>query len=254
VSAVAIYKSVSNKEVAVLASFSKLDTRKAARAIRALLANPDDLPQVFTVLEALSGDTLDRMERRLEGSERGRRILAERPDIVPLFEDREALRRLPAGSLGRAYLAFVESENISAAGIQQASEAGFSHVTELPPSLAYLHQRMRDTHDLWHAVTGYKGDVLGETALLGFTLAQTWNPGIALIVAVGLFKTHGSPEARALILDGFRRGRRASWFPEQDWEAMLALPVGEVRAKLGVGAPPVYTPVRSADLRAAAAA
>lgn len=45
--------------------------------------------------------------------------------------------------------------------------------------------RMRDTHDLWHVLTGYSGDVLGETALLGFIFAQTGNPGVALIIALG---------------------------------------------------------------------
>jgi ubiquinone biosynthesis protein COQ4 len=229
-----------------------MEAPKALRAVKKLLADPDDLPQVFTLLEALSGDTPERLLRRLSASDRGRRLLADRPDIVPLLDDREALRRLPAGSLGRAYLDFVESENISAAGIQAADAQGRAYA--VPPDVAYVHQRMRDTHDLWHAVTGYKGDVLGETALLGFILAQTWNPGVAVIVAVGLFKTAGAPEARALILDGFRRGRRAAWLPEQGWETMLAEPVSAVRARLGVGAPPAYVPVRSADLRAAAAA
>src|SRR5580704_5479869 len=155
------------KEVPMLASIPRLaPTRTALRAVRALLADPDDLPQVFTLLEAFSGDTLERMERRLAASEPGRRLLAERPDVVRLLEDRDALRRLPAGSLGRAYLAFLESENISAAGIQDADTRGRSHGDDLPPDLDYLRRRMRDTHDLWHTVTGYKGDVLGETALL----------------------------------------------------------------------------------------
>jgi ubiquinone biosynthesis protein COQ4 len=39
---------------------------------------------------------------------------------------------------------------------------------------------------------------------------------------------------------------------DTDWEALLALPVDEVRARLGVGAPPVYTPRRSAELHAQA--
>jgi ubiquinone biosynthesis protein COQ4 len=232
----------------------KFEAPKGLRAARALLANPDDLPQVFTLLEALSGDTLPRLERRLGSSETGRRLLKERPDIVRLLDDREALRRLPSGSLGRAYLAFVESENISAAGIKEAAAQGIQGRDELPPGQAYVHQRMRDTHDLWHAVTGYKGDVLGETALLAFTLAQTHNPGIFLLVALGLFKTLGAPAARALIIEGFRRGRRAAWLPEQEWEAMLALPVQDVRDMLRVGIVPVYEPIRSADLRAAAAA
>ena len=232
----------------------KFQAPKALRAARALLANPDDLPQVFTLLEALSGDTLERIDRRLGTSESGRRIRATRPDVVRLLGDREWLRGLPAGSLGRAYLAFVEAENISAAGIQDAAARGVSGEEELPAALAYVHERMRDTHDLWHAVTGYKGDVLGETALLAFTLAQTKNPGIFLLVSLGLFKTLGAPAARSVIVEGFRRGRRAAWFPEQEWETLLALPLEDVRARLRVAALHDYTPVRSADLRAAAAA
>ena len=42
-----------------------------------------------------------------------------------------------------------------------------------------------------------------------------------------------------------------SWLSRVEWEALLPLPVEEVRTRLGVGAPPVYRPVRSAELRAA---
>jgi ubiquinone biosynthesis protein COQ4 len=194
------------------------------------------------------------MEARLEKSDAGRRILATHPDIVPLLSDREALRQLPDGSLGRAYLAFVESENISADGILAADMEGRVGKATFTERHIYLHQRMRDTHDMWHAVTGYKGDVLGEAALLGFTLAQSWNVGIALIVGIGLAKTIGAPEARRLIVEGYRRGKAAKWFPAVEWEKLLARPVGEVRAELDVGAPPVYTPVRSSELKIAAAA
>jgi ubiquinone biosynthesis protein COQ4 len=233
----------------MLPSIDHLKT--SVRSVRALIADPDDLPQVFTLLEALSGETLPRMEQRLGGSDGGRRILAERPNIVPILEDRDTLRRLPEGSLGRAYVAFLESENITAAGIKNADATGRPN---LPPTLLYLHHRMRDTHDLWHTVTGYKGDVLGETALLAFTLAQTPNAGIGLLVTVGLFKTSGRPDAKNLIVDGFLRGRRAAWLPEQRWETMLAMPLAEVRAKLGVGAPPAYVPLRTTEIRAMRAA
>ena len=53
-----------------------------------------------------------------------------------------------------------------------------------------------------------------------------------------------------IIPDGFRRGRSAKWLPAQDWEALLPLPLEDVRARLGLGAPPVYTPVRTTQLRA----
>jgi ubiquinone biosynthesis protein COQ4 len=222
--------------------------RRALTALGRLLRDPDDLPQVFTLIQSISGRSPLRLLKRLRATERGARLLERRPDIVPLLSDREALRRLPAGSLGRAYLDFVESEGISAQGIMDAAARGRA-AEELPADLEYLHARMRDTHDLWHAVTGYKGDVLGEAALLAFLLAQTRNPGVALIVLVALFKTRGDRDARQLIVDGFRRGRRAAWLPDVEWEALLAQPVADVRSQLGVAAPPVYTPVRSSELR-----
>jgi len=228
--------------------------RRALRAARILAADPDDLPQVFTIIESLSGDTLQRIARRWRKSESGRRILQQRPDVVQRLADRASLAQLPEGSLGRAYLDFVTRENISADGIRDAAVRGMPHLSELPAPLDYVHDRMRDTHDLWHAAVGYHGDVLGETALLAFTFAQTWNPAIALILAIGLVKTIGAPEARHVILDGFRRGVKAAWLPEQEWESMLSLPLDEVRRRLSLESPPVYTPIRSSELKAQRAA
>ncbi len=220
--------------------------RRAVVALTKLLRDPDDLPQVFTMIEALSGPTHEHMRSRLEASAAGAQLLRDKPEIAPLLEDRAALARLPEGSLGRAYLAFMESEGISAAGIVAASQEGRKVAIEGGTDLEYLQRRMRDTHDLWHAVTGYRGDILGEAALLGFIMAQTRNPGVALIFGAALFKSRDQRGARRLILDGFRRGRRAAWFVDVAWEAQLGRPLNDVRLDLGIDVLPVYVPVRSA--------
>jgi ubiquinone biosynthesis protein COQ4 len=235
-------------------TYAQFAPRRALRAARTLVADPDDLPQVFTIIESMSGNTLHRIWKRLNKTEKGRRILAERPDVVALLEDRAALARLPEGSLGRAYLAFVEREKISPAGIREAGMKGMTNETPLSDPYDYVHARMRDTHDLWHAAVGYHGDVLGETALLAFTFAQTRNPAIAFIIGIGLLKTIGAPAARAVILDGHRRGRAAAWLPEQDWERLLPLPISEVRSRLQLEEAPIYTQIRSAELKAQRAA
>ncbi len=230
----------------------QLSPRRALRAARILAEDPDALPQVFTIVEALSLDTMARAHRRLRASAAGARLLAERPDIVERLADRAALARLPEGSLGRAYLAFVERENISADGIRAANRAGASD--ELPPPLDWVHARLRDTHDLWHAAVGLHGDLVGETVLLAFSFAQLWNPALALIIGIGLVKTARWPQFRRLVLDGFRRGRKAAWLPEQPWEELLPLPLTEVRARLGLDAPIDYQPFRSAEYKAQRAA
>jgi ubiquinone biosynthesis protein COQ4 len=227
-------------------SFTAISVRRALRAARALAANPDDLPQVFSLIEALSGGTILRVIRRMAATPSGQRVLADQPDIVALLADREGLRRLPEGSLGRAYLAFVEAENISAEGIRAAEREGRDSF-DVPPAVAFVQSRMRDTHDMWHAATGYRGDVLGETALLAFTLAQTWNPAIALIVGIGLVKTRRWPSAPRTIVDGFRRGWKAKWLPATDWETLLAQPLAEVRRELALESAPRYQPLRTAE-------
>jgi ubiquinone biosynthesis protein COQ4 len=245
-----IYIIVSNKEPSMdlVHALPRYDLPRAGRALAALLRNPDDLPQVFTIIDSLSGTAPHRLLRKFKQTETGRRLLRDKPDITPLLADRAALRAMPAGSLGRAYLAFVESENISAEGIRAASsESEYAR----PEEFRYLHDRLRDTHDLWHAATGYKGDVLGELALLAFILAQNWNTAIAMIVAAGVIKgfSHGASGVD-VIRDGWRRGKSAAWLGSQDWEALLPLPLDEVRLRLGLESPPNYVPVRSSELRA----
>ena len=55
---------------------SGYDLPTAAKALRALVHNPDDLPQVFTIIDALSGATVDRLVERLRRSPGGEALLA----------------------------------------------------------------------------------------------------------------------------------------------------------------------------------
>lgn len=225
----------------------RYDILRAARALGALLRDPDDLPQVFTLIRSMSGTAPHRLLRKWKRTETGRRVLKDRPDITKVLADRSALRAMPAGSLGRAYLAFVERENISAEGIRAASQddSVFSD-----PDFRFMDERMRDTHDLWHAATGYQGDVLGELSLLAFSVAQNWHGAVALIIFAGVLKgfSHGSGGTQ-VIFDGYRRGKKAVFMPSQDWESLLPLQVDEVRARLNLEGTPEYEPVRTSQLR-----
>lgn len=226
--------------------FESYDLPRAAKALRKLVSNPDDLPQVFTLIESLQGSAPERFYAGFQRTEEGRELLKNEPDIVKYLGNREWLKSLPEGSLGRAYLDFVESEGISAEGIIEASKKG-AH--EKDDHLTFIRARMRDTHDLWHALTGYKGDVKGELALLGFILAQNFQPGIAAIISAAMVRGIAGDDLW-LIADGFVRGKRAAWLPSVKWEELLDKPVSEVRKLLKVGEPRDYVPLRSSELRA----
>jgi ubiquinone biosynthesis protein COQ4 len=221
----------------------------ALRAIRRVFADPDATEHVFEVIDALQGPNLKWMRARLQRSATGRRLLATKPSVLPLLSDREALRALPEGSLGRAYLGFVESEGISADGLVEASE----YVREsVDGEFLWIKDWLRDTHDLWHTVLGYQGDLVGEAALLAFSHYETKNLGVGAIAALAWLKlgrvTDPKLGARGTVRGGRRLAKQAAWFLEVPWHEWLDRPLADVRRDLGVLAPVSYHPVRSSEV------
>ena len=94
----------------------------AFRAVRKLIANPDGTDQVFVIISALSGNSGERQFQRFSSTSVGRRILSEESGLLSVLMDRETLHALPEGTLGHAYLGFVEREQLSADGLVDASQ------------------------------------------------------------------------------------------------------------------------------------
>ena len=213
--------------------------RGTLHALRQLVADPDDTPRVFEITRALGRPSLRRGALRFKSTPVGRRVLAERIDLLDTLRDRAWLAKLPAGTLGRAYHDFVYRENLSADGLVEASMTGGSHTRFDDADMRRYAERMREQHDLWHTLTGSGRDPFGEVCLLAFTYAQTGNKGLGLIALVGTLKGLQKAGARVpqAVWAAFHAGRHASWLPEQDWERLLRLPVAEVRRQLAIRPP-----------------
>ena len=221
---------------------------EALRAIRTLIRNPDDTSQVFRIIRALSGRAVDRQFERFRATPQGRRILARETTLLVRLSDRDSLARLPKGSLGRTYAEFTSAEAISPQGLVDASLAAPPDPADRSPERLLFAARLRDSHDLWHVVTGYGRDLIGEAALLAFTYRQTGNRGIGLIVLAAYWKAgRDLSGGRAMIRDGYRRAGRADWLPALDWESLLEQPLEEVRRTLRITPVKRYPAVRSAS-------
>lgn len=214
----------------------------AWRAMRTLISDPDDTSQVFHIIEALKGDSLTRALKRLQASPSGRQLLQERPDIVPLLNDREWLQGLPEGSIGRAYYDFVHAENLSADGLIESSEQAPVY-RDLNDEELWLANRLRDIHDLQHVMTGYGRDPVGELSLLSFMTTQTPNRGIRFIIWMARRRYRQVArnfDVDALIREGAAMGRQAQWMPAVAWETLLGDSLAAVRRELGFAAPASY--------------
>jgi ubiquinone biosynthesis protein COQ4 len=229
----------------------------AWRSVRTLIANPDSTGEVFKIIEALKGASLARAVVRLRASPDGADLLHRKPDLLPLLSDRDALRAMPAGSLGRAYLEFVESQYLSADGLVAASEEA-PRRSERDPEERWLADRLRDIHDLQHVLCGYGRDEQGELCLLAFMRAQTPNRGIAFIVFMA--QRRWRQEAPQLdtarcVAEGRRNGETAHWLAAVQWEQRLAEPLERLRTELAIQPPGEYRRALSAvaDITIAAA-
>ena len=232
----------------MVATVNRIRLREARRAMRALLEDPDDTAQAFKVIAAMSGSSGKRLFERFRRSPMGARILREERNLVDLIGDMDKLRAMPSRSLGQGIADFYATEQLSAQGLVAASEAGFADraPAEISEEERSFQMRLRDLHDVFHVLAGYGRDLRGEAAVLAFTLAQTRNPGIGYIVLSVLMRAGFRSDMGKLIRQGFRRGLRANWLLDQDWEALLPQPIDELRERLRVGPPPIYEQVRSA--------
>lgn len=224
--------------LAQTASDTRLRPFEAMRAVRTLIAT-GDTRQVFVILRAMRGRSGERTFRRFVESPVGQAVLRERRELLSTVTDRAGLRQLPPGSLGRTYLDFVESENLSAEGLVEASQDW--DTDPMPPDVELFRRRLREMHDLAHTVTGYGRDQLGELCLLAFMYRQQGNLGMLLIVIMAWNRVPKA--ARKAVREAWRRGKKARWLPEQDWEKLLPRALDDVRGELAISPPILYQAV-----------
>ena len=213
----------------------------ALKALRRVLRDKEDTGQVFELLGALNGDATARNYARLLRTQSGGRLAYERLELAPRLMDDAWLDSLADGTVGAAYRHFVRSENLSADGLVEISRQRRGRVDERHP-LAWFGRRVRDTHDVWHILSGYHRDALGEACLVAFTYAQTRALGWAVLaIGAALRPRNGGRGAYArAIWQGYRRGKAAAWLPGQDYEALMAEPLDAARARLGITPPTFY--------------
>ncbi|MEM7662063.1 MAG: Coq4 family protein [Pseudomonadota bacterium] len=217
---------------------------KALKHMRTLIADKEDTEQVFHIIEALGGDSLRRNLYKFAESEEGEAALKERVYLPPLLDDHVWLRDLPENTVGAAYLRFMEREGLSAQGLVDESMKMDARKKKYDDDLEWYGNRTRDTHDLYHVLTGYGRDALGEASLLAFTHGQMPNRGVNFISYVGIreMKKHLPREANVAecYREGKRNGRAAKSISAQNIIELLKEPIDEARARLNIAKPVAY--------------
>ena len=218
------------------------DWRTAFDAIRKLLSNGDDTVQVFRIMRALNVGTAATNFARLIATTDGGRIAHERIELADRLSDPAFVAQFAPGTVGAAYRDFLTSTGYSADGLAEVSRINSEE--EIAHPYAWTGRRIRDCHDIWHVLTGYKADeTLGEACLVAFSYAQVGGLGWAFIGAASAMKslkvTGNSLFAKA-VWEGYRHGRKARWIFGEDYLRLLHEPIDAARRRLGLETPAAY--------------
>lgn len=225
----------------------KIRPLTAVRAFRRLARDPNDTRQVFEIMRALNGRATEHAYRRLLATSQGGAIAYRREELAERLGDDGFVRSFPPGSVADAYRRFVEAENLSAAGLVAESRRAAGARADLEHPYAWFGRRIRDTHDLWHVLSGYGRDPLGELCLVAFTFAQTRAAGWGFIAAGGVLRSlrYGlGLETLGAVLEAWRRGRACAWLPAEEVDTLLKEPIGAARARLRLAPAPRYAALR----------
>ena len=216
---------------------------RAIKNFRLLMKDKEDTSLVFKIFESLPSKSFMPRVQDLMLSERGEYLRSTEPSLPEILDDHAALRKTPKGSLAHVYCDFMESEGLSAAGlVAEAESLGRPKYNDL---VQWFGDRSRDTHDLFHVLTGYGRDALGEQCVLLFTHGQSPSHGHLLIGYAGaanIKKMAWGSKAPIMgaVNQARRTGKGAPRLIEQPIRELLKQPFEEVRAKLNIAEPTKY--------------
>jgi ubiquinone biosynthesis protein Coq4 len=208
-----------------------LKTFRMLRGFYLLSRDPNRLEQVFEIAD--SGEDmriLREVADHVSKEPQGKRAMAEMPRIGDI--DLKELVKLPEGTLGRAYADFMLSNGLDPASIPIPDIAS-------DRDLRYVKAHLRETHDIWHVVTGFGPDVAGEIGLQAFYLAQLPSRLSSILVAMSFIHIAtvniGARDAiMTEVIRGWNIGKRAKQFFGVRWNEMWSMKLEDVRAMLDV--------------------
>ena len=212
---------------------------KLREALLSSLASWDpraSVPLALSFMEHGDPTALDGFSRLMQSSPGADSMLETR--YLSPTPDVDALRHCAEGSLGHAFVEYLDSNNLDTNLLR---ESAF-----IPAHKArgndegYLAERGFQLHDLFHVLTGYDTSPLGEVKVVSFTVAQAPAPYPAMIIAsrplqMVLYQPELLPFVMDAITEGWARGRKAKPLLPIAWEDHWDAPLAELQTEYGLG-------------------
>ena len=219
---------------------------KALHHFRNLVADKEDTKEVFFIIEALKGRKIRYQAEGFIRTPEARDFMA-REDKLPLadmLDDHDRWADCGPNTVAQHYMRFMKREGLTANGLVDESYAWRPREERPDDQVEWYLNRLRDTHDLFHVLTTYGRDALGEAALLGFSYEQNHNLGVKFIAYAGARQIRKTTQTKAplyaAIKEGRALGKAAHKLAHMDVEAVMREDIDEARKRMNIGVPVIY--------------
>jgi ubiquinone biosynthesis protein COQ4 len=203
---------------------------EAGKLSRVLLKDHTKTQYIFALSHATNGPSLKRLYERLLTTREGGEIACDLPEFTDLYSK---LSDCTENTVGHA---LVNDQSFSLETLSKLSQRGRKNRVWINSKHPYvwMARRYRDTHDLFHVLSGYKTDTLGEVSMLAFSYAQQRLPSWGILLLIGLVKVKFHPLKIAAIIEGYLRGKKAKWILGENFETMIHEDLEECRERLNL--------------------
>ena len=224
-----------------MAQFTPAQVLRFGKVLVKTLADSKETNELLVGEEIVSRGRFERVMDELRpliaADPEAQELLRDKPRMARDAIDYDALRRLSPTTVGGAYVRHLDRFGLDPDVLAQpaGSHSGWGYTD---PDIAYLHERYRQVHDLWHALLGLGTEGYEEVLVHAFTWPQLYLPYSALIISFGTLK-HMVLERRWHMLT---RGLREAWQAGKDaqqlllvyWEKRWDEPVEVALARYGI--------------------
>ncbi|MFP4103855.1 Coq4 family protein [Coleofasciculus sp.] len=200
------------------------------KGVIGLMLDPKHTESVFDIEDGLRHSASSKELLRFTAKDSVVQTLIKERYLQKTPPNTPELKKLPKGSLGREYVNHLD---------QFGFDPDYYRKIDVQEDIDYIMMRIRQTHDIWHVITGFDTHPLGEIAIKAVELAQTHRPMAAAICAGGVFRYMlKQPEEFGYCLDsitaGYHLGLKAKPLLAMKWEELWEYQVEDLRRELNV--------------------
>jgi ubiquinone biosynthesis protein Coq4 len=217
----------------MLKLFNKIKTTKNQlgflKAFFHLVANPNDTIRVYKLQDQLDKNVDPKEVEKVFLEVEIYRQMVEDHYLAPDYKIDDLAKCAP-GTLGYAYYRHMKDNGF---------DKDFYPAKKVVDVYTYVGQRLNETHDLWHVLTGYSPSLEDEIGLQGFYAAQLESPFQMMIIGAGLL--HAALINRNMIRPmmeaieaGWKNGKVAKYLAVPHWEEMWDRSLEDIRREFNI--------------------